>query len=254
MAKPKKTKSGALVYVVLDKSGSMGAIREATVLGVNDFIHQTALADPNAAFHLSLFDVTVKKAFSGEPISQVDGIGDKYYPGGGTALLDGVGMAIKEIEDLPTQPEKVVVVIMTDGQENASREYTREAVSKIVSRHEKKDNWQFLFLGANIDTFAEAGAIGMAAPAASGVSWQANHVGTRSAAFAAGASTSNYLSGATMTASLDQSAYAAADAAFTNSVEPTDEEKTVLRNRQADAVRAGLGAVDKAAKQSSTPK
>lgn len=205
--KKAKVAGDALVYVVLDKSGSMEPIRDATIAGVNEFIQQTAKANPVAKFHLSMFDTAVKKVHNGVDIGQADGIETTYFPGGSTALLDGIGRAIKEVEDLPSQPEKVVIVIMTDGAENASREYTREAVKALVARHEKTDDWQFLFLGANLDAFSEAGAIGMGHAALRSASWAPTARGTQAAYMAVSTSTADYLGGATASASLTQDSY-----------------------------------------------
>ena len=92
----------------------------------------------------------------------------KLEPRGSTALLDAMGKAIALIGSrLKTKPEserpgKVVVLVITDGHENASREWKREDVKKAVEHQREKYNWQFAFLGANIDSFAEAGALGIA--------------------------------------------------------------------------------------------
>ena len=203
----KSKRTGSLVYVVLDKSGSMSAIRAATVKGVGQFIRDTGKADPNAAFHLSMFDTVVTKAFSGEPISSVESIDRQYNPGGGTALLDAIGRAVKEVEDLPAIPKKVVFVVMTDGQENESREYTREAVKALIERHEDKDDWQFLFLGANLDAFDEAGKIGMRNAASTSATWQPTSQGATAMHMSSSISTSNYLSGVTRSATLTQDQY-----------------------------------------------
>lgn len=218
----KSKRTGSLVYVVLDKSGSMSAIRAATVKGVSQFIRDTGKADPVAAFHLSMFDTAVTKVFSGEPISSVESIEGQYNPGGGTALLDAIGRAVKEVEDLPAIPKKVVFVIMTDGQENESREYTREAVKSLIERHEDKDNWQFLFLGANLDAFDEAGKIGMRNAASTSATWQPTARGATAMYMSSSTSTSNYLSGATATASLTQDDYDSAFASLDNTVDAPD--------------------------------
>lgn len=224
MAKKKaNVKGDALVYVVLDKSGSMAAIRDATIEGVDRFIAETAKANADAQFHLSMFDTDVRKVNNGEAIGSVETIRGTYNPGGSTALLDGVGRAVKEIEDLPSIPSKVVIVIMTDGQENASHEYTREAVKAKVSQHEREDKWQFLFLGANLDAFAEAGAIGMAAAASSSATWQPTMRGTAAAYLATASSTADYLTGSAGSAVLTQDSYDAVYASLGGDDETTPD-------------------------------
>ena len=206
MAK-KKAAKGAIVHLVLDKSGSMSAITGSTIAGVNEFVRQTAEADPTALYSLTTFDTEVHKVVRSLDITDVTPLdGRTYRPGGGTALLDGVGAAIKEIDDMPDKPSKIVVVIMTDGQENSSREYTREAIRKTIEARET-DGWQFLFLGANVSAFHEAGAIGMAAPATRSFTRHHNDAGNLAAYNVLTNSTSSYLSGATPTANVTQADY-----------------------------------------------
>jgi hypothetical protein len=93
-------------------------------------------------------------------------------PRGGTALLDAVGRAINETgERLAAMPEAhrpglVVFVVMTDGEENSSREFSKSQIKEKISHQQDKYGWQFVFLGANQDAFAEAGSMGMQAQAA----------------------------------------------------------------------------------------
>jgi uncharacterized protein YegL len=238
---PKKAKAtnGAIVYLVLDKSGSMGAIAEATRDGVNHFIRETALADPNAQYHELQFSTVMHRVHSGIPVSNVEPHTYKTYrPGGGTALLDAVGNAIKDIDDLKAKPSKVVVVIMTDGQENSSHEYTRAAVQALIKEREQQEDWQFLFLGANVDAFDEAGAIGLAAPAASSATWQPTGIGTRAAYMALSTSTSDYLAGFSSSATLTQNSY---------------NQTLASLSKDPSAMKTGLDTVDKAAKKVETP-
>ena len=92
-----------------------------------------------------------------------------YVPGGGTALLDAVGQTIDKIGQAQKhtakehRADKVLVVIITDGMENASRRYTPEQVRQMISRQQSKYGWEFLFLGANIDAVEVAGGMGIGA-------------------------------------------------------------------------------------------
>lgn len=201
-------RKGAIVYLVLDRSGSMAPIHGATIEGVNHFIRETATADEAALFSMIQFDDHIKRHAQAVPILDVKPLdGSSYQIGGSTALLDAVGAAIYDVDKMEPRPEKTVIVIMTDGAENASTEYTRAAVKALIKKHEKEDKWQFLFLGANLDAFSEAGRIGMAAPAASSATWQQSNVGTQAAYYSASMSTSNYLGGVTRSATLTQDAY-----------------------------------------------
>lgn len=211
MAKGKK-KVGtgpALVYIVLDKSGSMLPIRDATIDGVNLFINETVEADPTAKLSILLFDTEVQSLITRQAIDDSIRLTPKNYrPNGGTALLDAVGRAIKDVDDMAEKPSKVVIAVMTDGEENSSQEYTRAAVKAGIEQHEKEDNWQFLFLGANMDAFAEAGAIGITRSGSS-VSWTPTAAGVTGVAAAASMSNSMYLSGMSSTADLSNDTYVA---------------------------------------------
>ena len=121
MAKKKKANGngGALIYMVLDKSGSMEYRRNDTIEGCNRFLGETREADPEARFSLLLFDTSVTKVHEGKPLTEIEPIdGHVYSPGGGTALLDAVGHAVKDIEEMKDAPSKVVIAVFTDGQEN----------------------------------------------------------------------------------------------------------------------------------------
>lgn len=207
MAKKAKSKSGALIYLVLDRSGSMAPIRDATIAGVNTFLDETRQADPDARFSLLLFDHSMKRVYSDQLLSQTEKMDHNVYQiGGNTALLDAVGTAIYDIERMANRPEKIVVAVMTDGAENSSHEYTREAIRSLVSKHETEDKWQILFLGANLDSFAEAGAIGMARSRSS-LNWQPTAYGTQAAYATASASVGNYVRGMTSTVDVSQATY-----------------------------------------------
>lgn len=206
MAKKKAPKS-ALVYLVLDRSGSMASIRDATIEGCNQFLDETREANPDALFSLMLFDHEVTRVHSAVPIVQAEKIDRHVYQiRGNTALLDAVGTAVNDIASMEKIPEKVVVVIMTDGQENSSHEYTREAVKQTIKQRETEDKWQFIFLGANLDSFSEAGAIGVGR-AGSSANWQPTFAGTSAVLTMSSVAANSYLAGATPTAVVDASEY-----------------------------------------------
>lgn len=209
MAKKKvKATGGALVYLVIDKSGSMEPIREATIDGVGRFVNETREANPDALFSLLLFDTGIHKPYTNQRVTDVEPLDrSSYRPAGGTALLDAMGHAMSDIEKMADRPEKVAIVVMTDGQENSSHEYTRAAVKAAVARHEKEDGWQVIFLGANLDSFAEAGAIGLRR-AGSSADWQQTYGGTVAVASMASTATNSYLSGMTATADVSAGEYA----------------------------------------------
>ena len=117
-------------------------------------------------------------------ITKVKNITEKeYYVRGSTALLDAIGKTIakeKAIQDTLSKGEKatkVLFIIITDGLENASKEYNSAAVKKLIETQKAKDGWEFLFLGANIDAIETASAIGISAERA--VNYNSDSVGTQ---------------------------------------------------------------------------
>ncbi len=156
------------IIFVLDKSGSMESIRRETVEGFNDFVHRQLADSGETKISLILFDTKYKVAYAGVPLREVvDLTVSSYMPDGGTALLDALGTAIDRTGqrlaeiDPENRPGTVIVVVLTDGQENSSQEYTLEEVRNRVKNQTKNYAWQFLFLGANQDAWLEAGKMGI---------------------------------------------------------------------------------------------
>lgn len=156
-----------LVFVI-DRSGSMGGLENDTIGGFNATLAAHRKQEGEAFVSTVLFDNVVEVLHDRLPIADVKPITEKeYWVRGCTALLDAVGQTVSHIDRvhgyLPEEarPEHTIVVITTDGMENASREYSYDAVRELISRKEAQ-GWNFLFLGANIDAVAEAGRIGIA--------------------------------------------------------------------------------------------
>ena len=151
-----------IVYI-LDRSGSMSGLEADTIGGFNSMIKQQKKTGEKAVVSTLLFDDTCEVIHDRVPIEKIEKMTDRqYYVRGCTALLDAVGGAIKHISNIhkngskEDRPEKTIVVITTDGMENASRHYSREKIEKMVKHQQKKYGWEFIFIGANIDAYAEA--------------------------------------------------------------------------------------------------
>lgn len=151
------------VGFILDMSGSMGVIKNATKEGTVAYIKTLKKEAPDARFNLTIFDTVFEKWVVDQPISALKATKtiEKYEPRGGTALLDAVGQTVNGMKKIVGKEDKAVVVIMTDGQENSSKEYTRQQIFELVKKLEKTGRWTFVYLGANVDSYAEAGAIGI---------------------------------------------------------------------------------------------
>lgn len=152
------------VGFILDMSGSMGVIKEATKEGTAAYIRTLKKETPDARFNLTIFDTVFEKWVVDQPISTLKATKtiENYEPRGSTALLDAVGQTVNGMKKTIGKEDKAVVVIMTDGQENSSKEYTRQQIFDLVRKLEKTGRWTFVYLGANVDSYAEAGAIGIA--------------------------------------------------------------------------------------------
>lgn len=140
--------------------------------GLNSFIDKQK-GEPGAClFSLVQFDTEYEFLYKGTPIKDV--LACALVPRGMTALLDAVGRAIVEtgerlkIMDESQRPGLVVFVIITDGQENSSKEFTKAKIGEMIRHQTDVYKWQFTFLGANVDAFAEAGGIGIAAACTAG--------------------------------------------------------------------------------------
>lgn len=146
------------IVVVLDRSGSMGSIANATVEGFNKFLAEQQNADGEAFITLVQFDTVYELKYKSVPVKNAQYLvnGASYVPRGGTALLDAIG---KTIEDLDTDRD-VVFAIITDGEENASTTYKREAIFKMIETL-TSEGWKFIFLGANQDAIRAGNSIGI---------------------------------------------------------------------------------------------
>ena len=175
-----------LVAFLLDETGSMGICRDSTIEGFNEYIRGLREdKDSKYRFTLVKFDSQrgMTTVHSNAKIKNVPLLSSEtYIPGGGTPLYDSIGHIVDDTEK-SAHDRKVIVVIMTDGEENASREWDRKRISDLIEK-KQSNGWAFMFLGANQDAWQSAGSIGI--PMASAASYsQGDEVGTlRMAAFA----------------------------------------------------------------------
>jgi uncharacterized protein YegL len=144
-----------LIFLI-DRSGSMCGSENDTIGGFNSFIKREMDKDLNTRVTTILFDHLYEVLYTRKPISEVKELTDKeYYVRGSTALLDAIGRTIntldKEIDN------KVLFVIMTDGMENSSKEYSKAQITNLIQNH----NWEFIYIGADIDSYSEARNIGI---------------------------------------------------------------------------------------------
>ncbi|MHB1652668.1 MAG: vWA domain-containing protein [Desulfitobacteriaceae bacterium] len=177
------------IIFLLDRSGSMGGLESDTIGGFNSFIEKQMQLEGKTMVTAVLFDDRYEILWNGLEAHKVKLTDKEYYVRGCTALLDAVGKTILDVgqrfsktsED--ERPGKVIFVITTDGLENASREFTSKKVKELIQHQKEKYQWEFIFLGANMDAVKEASSLGIAGndaynfePSASGVKLMYNVV------------------------------------------------------------------------------
>lgn len=184
------------IVVVLDRSGSMASIRADMEGGFDSFIADQRKLPGDCSVTLAQFDGVYEIVYQGKPLSGVPPL--SLEPRGSTALLEAICKTIDATGDrlaaLPDdeRPERVLFVVITDGQENASAPgYTSDLVLEKVKRQTEEYSWQFVFFGANQDAIATAGAMGINVA----TNFAANSAGTAQAIRSLNVGTSNYRGG-----------------------------------------------------------
>ena len=157
-----------LVFI-LDRSGSMSGLEKDTIGGFNAMLAKQKAVEGECRITTALFDTRYELLHDRIDIRAVSPITENEYSVGGcTALLDAIGRTMQKIWAVQRhtgeeyRAEKVLFVIITDGEENASREYSSDGVKKLIEERKKEQGWEFIFLGANIDAVETAGRFGIA--------------------------------------------------------------------------------------------
>ena len=172
------------IIFILDRSGSMGPLAEDTIGGYNALLKKQKQETGEACVTTVLFDDRYELLHDAADIQKVAPITAKeYYARGTTALLDAIGTTVTNVANRhrfapdAQVPERTLVVIITDGYENASREYDLPTVKKMIEQQKAEFQWEFLFLGANMDAVECAKGFGIAPDRA--VTYEADEIGTR---------------------------------------------------------------------------
>lgn len=147
------------INVIIDASGSMQGLTKDTIGSFNTFLDEQKAVPGEAMFTLCTFNTDYRLLHDCAILAGVPGLDAKTYrPNGGTALYDAIGTTITSVgqklaamaeED---RPSKVIFLIMTDGEENMSRRYTYDQIKEMVAHQSDKYSWEFVFMGANIDS------------------------------------------------------------------------------------------------------
>lgn len=172
------------ITIILDRSGSMESVKADTIGGFNNFLSEQQKVEGEASLSLVQFDDQYEVVYEDVDIQSADRLTARtFQPRGSTALFDAVGRTIdavgQRLAALPgaERPDKVLLVIMTDGFENASREFSADRISAMINHQHNVYQWEFMFIGANQDAVLSARAIGIQSSAA--LTYAANSEGTQ---------------------------------------------------------------------------
>ncbi len=191
-AKGKRAALGLIeIVVLLDRSGSMASMRDDMVKGFDGFIADQRKLPGRCVVTLAQFDTGgTDVVYEAKPVADVPGL--VLVPRGGTPLLDAMGDTITRVSDRISKsqgnarPDRVLFLSITDGEENSSHRFKKEQIQALVKEH-TADGWEFSFLGANVDAFAESGKMGV--PASGTMNYVPDSVGVRHAFAAVSCST-----------------------------------------------------------------
>jgi Mg-chelatase subunit ChlD len=182
-------KDTTLLVLVVDRSGSMASIREDMEGGIRSLVDEQAQEDGTCLVTLAQFDDHYELRDEGVPASELSPY--RLIPRGATALLDAMGRTISHVHasvetlDPAERPGHIIVAVITDGKENASKEWSHlQVMDSVKARID--EGWHFTFLGANQDAIREGGSLGVAS--ASSMTYAATPTGSREAVRSASAS------------------------------------------------------------------
>jgi hypothetical protein len=157
------------IVCIIDRSGSMASVQDDMIGGFNTFIDEQKKLPGEVSVTYAQFDHEYEIIHESIPINKLPLLtSETYSPRGLTALLDAVGKTLEDVGERlhntpeANRPEKVVVIIMTDGMENASKRFLQKSeIKKMIEHQQKKYSWEFIYLGANQDAFAEGASFGV---------------------------------------------------------------------------------------------
>lgn len=218
-----------VITMVVDESGSMARLRDATQDGFNEYVQslQVSMKDEAVYFSAILFDTRgIRKLQVGAPLKDAVKLTvDNYTPTGGTPLLDATGRAIAATDEVMVthQGTKAIVVVQTDGEENSSQVYTLAVIKTMIEERTAK-GWQFVFMGCGIDAYKSGSGMGFSVGTT--VSYGATGQNTRSTFAATASNATAYASGRSASmAYADAQKFAAGDMHYN----PKKDEKFTLK-------------------------
>lgn len=160
MARRKKVSNDLTVHLILDRSGSMNSIKKEAISAFNNYITNLQKDNPESRFSLTIFDSgSIDTIVDNVPAREATLLNEEtYQPRAMTPLYDAIGKVISKLENV--SESKKALVILTDGEENFSREFSKDSIKKSLDEKQEKYNWLVIYLGANQDAFAEGAKVG----------------------------------------------------------------------------------------------
>ncbi len=153
------------IIAIIDKSGSMEAISEDTIDGFNQFLDRQIALEGEASITAVLFNDKVDVLTRDAALDNARLTPANYLACGSTALYDAIGQtlihALQDQVKRPNRPDETIVVILTDGEENASVQYRSALIAELIDQAKTNLGWSFMYFGANIDAIAEASKVGL---------------------------------------------------------------------------------------------
>lgn len=145
------------VVFILDRSGSMSGSEENTITSFNEYLEKEKKNKFKTNITTVLFSHEFEYLYQRENVKDIKPLTNKeYYVGGCTALYDALGTSILDLEKV--NPNKALFIIITDGYENASQEFDKNKIKKLIKKHSE---WEFIYIGADIDSYTSASEIGI---------------------------------------------------------------------------------------------
>jgi hypothetical protein len=172
------------ITIILDRSGSMESVKADTIGGFNSFLSSQQNNETEACLSLLQFDDQFDTLYIDKNVKLADKLtAATFQPRGMTALFDAIGITINSVGQrlaaLPEaeRPDKILLVIVTDGEENSSREFTADKIAEMINHQRDVYKWEFMFIGANQDAVLSANKIGI--PTQAALTYAANSEGTQ---------------------------------------------------------------------------
>lgn len=191
----RKKTATAIISFILDETGSMMDVRDTAIKSFNEFIESMVSTKTKANMTLTKFNSTIgaQIVYTDVPVEKVERLTEKtYMPNSMTPLYDAIGKTLRELESKAVKGQKVMVIILTDGLNNASKEFTKEGIASMI-KDRIADGWEFSYLGANQDAWVVSEGLGIPMVMAATIQPTARGIGAVGRTVCA--STQAYLSG-----------------------------------------------------------